>query len=58
MNASSSEKVQTLLSTDIKIHQHVSLEQICAYFSPDSDKMTLSLEKTILWIEDYFSWKQ
>ncbi len=45
MNASSSEKVQTLLSTDIKVHQHVSLEQICAYFYPDSDKMTLSLDK-------------
>ncbi len=32
---------------------------ICAYFSPDSEKVTFSLEKAILWIEDlYFSWKQ
>ncbi|KAI2664965.1 hypothetical protein H4Q32_003292 [Labeo rohita] len=29
---------------------------ICAYFSPDSDKITFSLENVILWIEDsYFS---
>ncbi len=25
---------------------------ICAYLSPDSDKISFSLEKTILWIED------
>ncbi len=31
---------------------------ICAYFSPDSDQITFSLEKVILWIEDYFSRKQ
>ncbi len=32
---------------------------ICAYVSPDSDKMTFSLKKPILWIEDtYFSQKQ
>ncbi len=30
---------------------------ICAYFSPDSDKMTFTLEKAILWKGD-FSWKQ
>ncbi len=31
---------------------------ICTYFSPDSDKMTFSLEKAILWINDlYFSKK-
>ncbi len=32
---------------------------LCADFSPDSDEMTYSLEKTMLCIEDsYFSWKQ
>ncbi len=31
---------------------------ICAYFSPDSDKITFSLNKAILWIVDlYFSQK-
>ncbi len=31
---------------------------ICAYFAPDSDNMTFSLEKALLWIEDsYFSRK-
>ncbi len=30
-----------------------------AYFLPDSDKMTFSLEISILWIEDsHFIWKQ
>ncbi len=29
---------------------------ICAYFSPDSDEATFSLEKAVLWIEDsYFA---
>ncbi len=32
---------------------------ICAYFSPDSDETTFSLETAILWIEDsYFSRRQ
>ncbi len=32
---------------------------ICADFSPDSDKTHFSLEKATLWIEDlYFSWKK
>ncbi len=32
---------------------------ICADFSPDSNKMTFSLEEVILWIEDsYFSQKR
>ncbi len=32
---------------------------VCAYFSPDSEEMTFSLEEVILWIMDlYFSWKQ
>ncbi len=69
-NASSSEKVHLLLSSHIKIHWHVCLELlwtdfackwclICAYFSPDSDKMNFSLEKAVLWIDDsYFSRKQ
>ncbi len=50
-NASSSEKVHPLF------WNHVCL--ICAYFCPDSDEITFSLEKAILWIEDsYFSRKQ
>ncbi len=31
---------------------------ICAYFSPDSDKTTFSLEKVIIWIEDLFERKK
>ncbi len=55
-NASSSEKVHLLLSSHIKIHQHISLKLIwtvfscklcliCAYFSPDSDEMTFFNEE-------------
>ncbi len=59
-NTSSIEKVHSLLSSHIKIHWHICLELyvldclacnwclICAYFSPDSDEKTFSLEKTIL----------
>ncbi len=32
---------------------------IYAYFSPDSDEITIKLEKAMEWIEDsYFSWMQ
>ncbi len=31
---------------------------ICAYFSPDSDEITFSLEKAILWMGDFFSQKK
>ncbi len=59
-NASFSQKVHPLLSSHIKIHLHIcfwtvfTYKQclICAYFSPDSDKMTFSLEKAILWIDN------
>ncbi len=48
-NASSSEKVHLLLSSHIKIHPHISAFAwnglICAYFSPDADETSLSLEK-------------
>ncbi len=53
-NASSTEKVNPLLSSHIKIHQHICLElfflviSLCAYFSADSDKIGFSLEKAIL----------
>ncbi len=47
-NKSSSEKVDTC-----------KLCLICPFFSPDSDKMTFSLQEAILWKKDlYFSWKQ
>ncbi len=56
-NASSSEKVHPLLSSQIKVHPHICLEcflpEIYVYFSPDSE-MTFSLEKAILRIEDYY----
>ncbi len=43
-NASSSVKIDPLLSSHIKIQQYICLERIliCADFSPDSDKMTFS----------------
>ncbi len=53
-NASSTEKVNPLLSSHIKISQYICLElffscnQCILYFSADSDKMTFSLEKAIL----------
>ncbi len=61
---------KSLLFSHIKIHPHICLEVfwtdftserslICGYFSLDSDEMTFSLEKAILWIEDsHFSQKQ
>ncbi len=65
-NASSSvKKVHLLLSAHIKIHQHICLDLfctvvackqclICAYFYPDSDQKTFSLEEALLWIMDLF----
>ncbi len=60
-NASSSEKVNPLLSSHIKTQQYICLEQvwtgfackaclICADFSPDWDETPFSLEKAILWL--------
>ncbi len=66
-NTSSSEKAHLLLFPHIKIYRYICLETFwtvlackrclsCAYFSPDSDEITFSLEKEILWIEEsYFS---
>ncbi len=60
-------KSSSMLSNHIKIQRHTSLKLfwtvfnsnwclICAHFSPNSDKITFSLEKAILRIEDmYFS---
>ncbi len=61
-NSSSSEKVHLLLSlTSKSSHIFVVLSKrclICAYFSPDSDQNTFSLEEALLWIIDsYFSYK-
>ncbi len=65
-----SEKVHPILPSHIKIHQYICFELfwtvfaykrclICVYYSPDSNKMSCSLVKEILWIKDlYFSQKQ
>ncbi len=55
--ASSKENIHSLLSSHIKIHRHICLQQfwnvftykqclICAYFSPDSDKTTFSFAES------------
>ncbi len=61
---SSVEKVRSLLSSHIKIHEHncfgLFLTKRClisTLLSPDSDENTFSLEKAIL-EDSYFSWKQ
>ncbi len=53
-NASTSDKVTVV--SHIKTHQWICLELfwICVDFTPDSDEMTFSLEKKILWIEDSY----
>ncbi len=61
VKAVASEKVHPLLSSHIKIHQHICSELFlhensvfhCAYFCPDSEKFTFSLKKkAIFHIED------
>ncbi len=54
MNLASDDPFKALLQSKIKV-----FHLICAYLSSDSDKITFSLGKAILWIADsYFTWKQ
>ncbi len=54
MNFASDDPFKALLQAKIKV-----FHLICAYLSSDSEKITFSLGKAVLWIADsYFTWKQ